>query len=411
MIWGLVDRKVASIRSQLNAWELQSLEREFIETATKLSSLHRVSKTAQGVLFVDVIYAIVQHKSWLQTPVFAVLLVEFLQFDHGLARNDAEVLVHDLLDAAIQLGLGRARTIFCEDRDFLTSAYVSAAGAIDDSNLEGELGLGAAVLKKLRDGISALESVDHNVFVPEYDAMLASIIIELSKELKQTPWAIDLYRLKFSLLSAGGDAAQAFILPDSLPVILDALVAIGRGHFLTLSERPALAELLVRCEILMESKTSPRSKKAGHILTDLGARLTASKVALTLDQELSPEKFLELNHHWQIGVLKKLNLNQFSAMANAALSSLNRLAPEVLEAIMTRMLDANGGQIEPQVVQSMLGSCRMDWHKAAIIRSMRRGTPSPDLLKIVASEVTLASSAGVRLAAGALLDCWTDKSV
>ncbi len=410
MVWSLIDRKVMGVRAQLNGWELQSLEREFVETTNRISSLSRMSKTAAGCLFVDLVYAIGQHRDWLQTPVFSVLLVEFLQFDHGITRNDAEVIVHDLLDAAIQLGLGRARSLCSQDRDFLTAAYVSAAGAVDDSNLEIELGLGSAVLRKLRDGIKALESVDQNVFVPEYDAMLASIVLELSQEVKQTPWSMDLYKLKFGLLSAGGDLAQPFILPESLPVILDALVAIGRGNAFTLNERPALAELLVKASLLVESKPNVRSKKSRYVITDLGARLTGAKVAATTQERLSLDDFLKLNNYWQISFVKRSKLIDIQFLSHVAIGSINRLSPDVIEAIVGRMLELNTGLIEPQVVKAMLASSQMDWHKSAVIRSIRLGTPSPDLLKIVAGEVTSSTSPGVRLAASALLDAWTDKA-
>ena len=409
-MWSLIDRKVMGVRARLNGWELQSLEREFIESTSRLQSLSRASKTAAGCLFVDLVYAIAQHRDWLQTPVFSVLLVEFLQFDHGVTRNDAEVIVHDLLDAAVELGLSRTRSLCSQDRDFLTAAYVSAAGAVDDSNLEVELGLGSAVLRKLRDGIRALESVDQNVFVPEYDAMLASIILELSKEVKQTPWSMDLYKIKFFLLSAGGDAAQPFILPDSLPVILDALVAIGRGHSFTLRERPALAELLVKASLLMESKSNARSKKSRYVLTDLGARLTSAKVAATSHERLCLDDFLKLNNYWQISLVKKSAAIDVEFLVGVALSSINRLSPDVIEAIIGRILEIKGGHIEPHVVKTMLEASQMDWHKSAVIRSIRLGAPSPDLLKIVAGEVTSATSAGVRMAASALLDAWTDKT-
>jgi hypothetical protein len=408
MVWNLIERKVVEIRSQLNCWQIQSLEAEFVESLNRLPVLNRKSKSIVGNLFVDLVYAIIRHRDWLQTPVFASILVEFLQFDHLVARKDAEVLVNDLLDASIELGMCRQRNLFSQDRDFLTSAYVIAADATDDSSLEVELGLGSAVLKKLRDGLRAIESVDQNVFVPEYDAMLASIIIELTQELKQTPWATDLYRLKFFILSAGGDAAQAFVLDESLSVILDALIAIGQGHSSTLSERPALAEILVRASILMESKTGGRSKKTRHALTDLGARLTAGKLALLSTELISEQDFLKLNSFWQIALVKKSSSVDPSLLGTLAANSLNKLSPSVLELIVSRILDGNAGRVEAQLLKDILERCRLDWHKIAVLRAIRNCNPSTELLGFVASELTTTSSIGLRQAASALIDHWTD---
>jgi hypothetical protein len=160
----------------------------------------------------------------------------------------------------------------------------------------------------------------------------------------------------------------------------------------------------------MESKTNGRSKKSRYVITDLGARLTAAKVATTTQERLSLDDFLRLNNYWQISFVKRSKLIDVQFLSQVAIGSINRLSPDVIEAIVGRMLELNTGIIEPQVVKTMLASSQMDWHKSAVIRSIRLGTPSPDLLKIVAGEVTSSTSPGVRLAASALLDAWTDKA-
>lgn len=229
MSWNIIEHKMSVVRACLNDWELRSLEREFREVTSRVSRVSSFASSLRGVLFADMAYALTRHRDWLQTDVFSALLVEFLQLDHGIPRNDSELLVHDMIEAAIQLGLARTRTICVDDREFLTWAYVCAAGANDEDSLEAELGLGTAVLNKLREGISALERVDSHVFVPEYDAMLAAIVIELGHETKMTPWAMDYHRLRFALLAAAGDSAQPYILEESLPAILESLVEIGAG--------------------------------------------------------------------------------------------------------------------------------------------------------------------------------------
>lgn len=409
MSWSIIDRKVSRVRSQLNNWELQVLEREFIESINRFSGSYRLSKSIKGVLFLDLAYAIAQHKDWLHTPVFSVLLVEFLQFDHGIRRNDAEILVHDVVEAAIQLDFGGQRQLCRSDRDFLTCAYVSAMDAQDDSFLELELGLGTAVLRKLRDGVKALESVDQNVFVPEYDAMLASIVLELSQELKEVPWALDHYRVKFALLRAGGDAAQPFILVDSLPLMLDAITAIGQGHSSTLFERPALASLMVQADLIMEAKSHPKRKVTGHIISDLGARFTALKLSSSLQQLPSVSSFLKLHNAWQQAIIKRSLSINFDYLQSLLSTAVNKLSPEVIEATIGRMIGLNSARIDVNLVKKALESCDMDWHKAAIIRSLRNLNPSRALLDLVASEVGAASSPGIKMAVGSLLDIWTDK--
>jgi hypothetical protein len=407
MSWGVVNRKVLGIRAGLNDWELQSLEREFVETTNRISTSQLQSPTARGVLFIDMAYAVSQHRDWLQTHVFSALLVEFLQYDHGLIRGDAEILVHDVVEAAMTLGLSRPRNLFSGDRDFLTWAYVCAAGASDEASLESDLGLGRAVLRKLKEGLRALEAVDNNSFVSEYDSMLAAIVLDLSQQSRSNPWAIDCERIKFALLSAGGDVAEAYILPDTLPIIVDALVSIGYGMQFALSDRPSLAELLVAAGLIMEVKTSSRRKKPGYVLTDLGARVSALKVALTLPEELPIDEFLKLNNQWQIVVIKRTKSLTFDYMARLLSDYVNKLAPEVSEAIAIRMIELNPDGFDGPIVRRILNSCTMTWHKASIIRALKNGKPSVELVNAIAGELTNSASPGVRLAAGALLDSWT----
>jgi len=406
--WSVVERKVAGVTNRLNDWELQSLEREFVEITKRVSRISSAARSIRGVLFLDLAYALAKHRDWLQTNVFTTILVEFLQMDHGVPRNEAQLIVHDMIEAAIALGLTKGRAICCDDREFLTWAYVCAAEASDECALETELGLGTAVLQKLREGIKAIERVEGNIFVPEYDAMLASIILELAQETKKTPWALDYHRLKYAILSAGGDAAQPFILDQSLPIILDAIVAVGQGHSTALSERPALADLLVRASVLQEESPNGRRKKIGHVLSDLGGRLTGHKVALEVFRDRVDGKFFNLNSRWQLSIIRRSKNITFDCLVKTATEASNKLSPEVLEAIVHKMLEIDASSVTGELVKTILSSAQMAWHKAAIIRALRAGFPSPDLLEAVASELTSTASPGVRLAAGSLLDAWTD---
>ena len=407
MSWGIVNRKVLGIRAGLNDWELQSLEREFVETTGRIVTSQLQSPTAKGVLFIDMAYAISQHRDWLQTTVFSALLVEFLQYDHGLNRGDAEILVHDVVEAAMTLGLSRSRKLFSCDRDFLTWAYVCAAGASDEASLEADLGLGRAVLRKLKEGLRALEAVDNNTFVSEYDSMLAAIVLDLSQQSRSNPWAIDCERIKFALLSAGGDNAEAYILPETLPVIVDALMSIGCGMQFSLSDRPSLAELLVAAGLIMEVKTASRRKKQGYKLTELGARVSALKVALTVPDDLPADNFLKLNNQWQIVVIKRKKSLTFDYMVRLLSEYVNKLSPEVSEALAIRMIELNPDGFNGTVVRKILNSCNMTWHKASIIRALKSGKPSVELVNAIAVELTNSAAPGVRLAASALLDSWT----
>jgi len=408
MGWNVIDHKMSGIRSSLNDWELKTLEWEFVEVTSRMTRVTRCARSLRGVLFIDLAYAVAKHRDWLQTPVFSALLVEFLQLDHGLPRVDAEILVHDMIEAAIEVGLSRSRTICGDDREFLTWAYICAAGASGEEALEAELGLGTAVLNKLREGIKALERVDSDVFVPEYDAMLAAIVIELGHETKSAPWAMDHHRLRYALLAAAGDAAQPYILEEALPLIFDALIAIGLGEAAAFRDRPSLAEMLVDASILCVAQPKRKGKTTGHQLTDLGARITAHKVAVEIFAGGLDDRFKSLNNRWQEAVVKRSEGLTFDSLAVAVSNYVNQLSPEVVEAAVARMLNIDAGRVTGDVVRSLLANTHMAWHKAAVMRALRTGKPSRDLLDAIAGELSTSVAPGVRLAAGALLDAWTE---
>lgn len=409
MSWNIIEHKMSVVRSCLNDWELSSLEREFTEVTNRVPRVAGLARSIRGVLFADLAYALTRHRDWLQTSVFSALIVEFLQLDHGIPRNDAELLVHDMIEVSIQLGLARTRTICVDDREFLTWAYVCAAGANDEDSLEADLGLGTAVLNKLREGITALERVDCHVFVPEYDAMLAAIVIELGHESKLAAWAMDCHRLRFALLAAAGDRAQPYILEESLPSVLDALIAIGLGDKSALLSRPALSEILIAAGILIEDSPRGKSKKSsGHSLAEFGQRITALKAALEYFDSGIDSRFFSISASWQAAVVRRGRGVSFESLESLVTDGINRISPAVLEAVIARMLDLNPSGLNGALVRGMLRSAQMGWHKAAVLRALRAGRPSRDLLDAVASELSDSVTPGVKLAAGALLDAWTE---
>jgi hypothetical protein len=408
MSWNVIEHKMNSVRTGLNQWELKSLEREFSEIANRVPRLNSIARSIRGVLFVDLVYGLARHRDWLQVPVLSALLVDFLQLDHGIPRADAEILIHDMIEVAVELGLSRVRSICCDDREFLTWAYVCAAGARDEDALEADLGLGTAVLRKLREGLQAIERVDSQVFIPEYDAMLAAIVLELGHECKSTPWAMDYHRLRYVLLAAAGDAAQPFILEESLPVLFESLVQIGFGRHDVIQNRPSLCEILISAGIICENSGSRRGKKLAYELTDLGARLTAVYVAMTQSFDEIEDCFSKMNNRWQEAVIRRSHGLSFETLLPMVVDGINKLSPDVTEAVIARMLEIDPSRLTGDVVRAMLKKAQMGWHKAAIMRALRKVKPSRDLLDAVASELTSSMSPGVRLAAGGLLDNWTD---
>ena len=118
--------------------------------------------------------------------------------------------------------------------------------------------------------------------------------------------------------------------------------------------------------------------------------------------------FSKMNNRWQEAVIRRSHGLSFETLLPMVVDGINKLSPDVTEAVIARMLEIDPSRLTGDVVRAMLKKAQMGWHKAAIMRALRKVKPSRDLLDAVASELTSSMSPGVRLAAGGLLDNWTD---
>ena len=115
-----------------------------------------------------------------------------------------------------------------------------------------------------------------------------------------------------------------------------------------------------------------------------------------------------MNGRWQESIVRRSKNVPFSFLNSLAIDAINQLSPEVIESVITRMIAMDASRVSGDLVRAMLDNARMAWHKAAVMRALRTGKPSREMLDAVASELSSSISPGVRLAAGSLLDAWTE---
>ncbi|MCX6127118.1 MAG: hypothetical protein NTV34_20535 [Proteobacteria bacterium] len=394
------------VRESLNDWVLQCFERRFLQDTKLLAVGYQGSMAGQGYLFIEVLYAVLRHREWLEVPVFRALAVEFLQLDHGLPRSAAQVLVDGLISESWRLGVAKSRSVCVDDREFLNYCYVSAAGLRNDFEVEAELGLGSAIIRKLRDGVRVLDEARVDVFIPEYDAMLASIVIELGHQSKQCPWALDEHRLKYKMLAELGDQAQSWILEEQLPVILVSLLEIGLGVFDWQKSQP-LCVVLERAKLLISIRGA-RGKVRGWDLTAEGTAVTAVlfKVRFGASLVSSAENFLGLKLTWQLALLNDQNVTSIEFIMELLSRHLVRMAPLAIETAVGRVVALGSQVLEPETVKFLLGAAKLPWHKAAVMRALLEVAPSDELAGVVADALSLDSTTSMMEAAGALLNRW-----
>ena len=406
MSFQLLSRKVSAAREALNEWQLQTLETHFMESTKILESSRVSSRANRGYLFVETLFAFLRHREWLDVPVFHALVIEFLQLDHGLARPVATQVVTTMLADFRRMGLAKTRNICSDDREFLTYAYVVAASAANDVQMELDLGLGHALVRKLRDGVRVLEESRADIFIPEYDAMLASIIIELGHQMRAKPWILDEHRLKYRLLSELGDNAVPWILEEHIPETLEALAGIG----LKQSQEGVADELIQALERaqLVSADRDGRGRIRGWDVTQDGAQVTANVIKVKRGAELmeSVSEFLTLNVSWQISILRDATVSPIGFVMDLLSRHLGRMAPTAVEAAVQRIVELGSDLLEPETVRSLLAAAKLPWHKAAVLRALREMTPNDEIAHIVADTLGRDASGSMLEAAGVLLDRW-----
>jgi hypothetical protein len=406
MAYLLLQKKVLLIDKVLKGWQLKSLERVFDNFSKNFLDGTYGTMAGRGYLFIEVLYALLRHREWLDVPVLKALSVEFLQLDHRLPRRTAMTLVDQLILELKRLGVSMVRTVCADDREFLVYCYVSAAGLNGDLELEMELGLGSAIVAKLRDGIELVDEGEFDAFVPEYDAMLASVFVELGFQSKACPYALDIHRLKYRLLSALGDASLPYILEEKLPSLLESLVDVGRDQ-VSCDKNVEIMSAFEQANLVIASRDG-RGRINGWELSSDGASLSAglfmSKYYSSLTS--SPDIFLAYCLEWQMTLIKEPTLCSISFVMDLLSGHISRMPPVVIEAAVSRLISVDDAALDPESLKHLLRSAKLPWHKAAIFRALANASPSDELASVVADSLSFDVTHSMAEAAGALLEKW-----
>lgn len=407
MSFQLLSRKVSAARELLNEWQLQSLEAHFMESTKSLETQRQSSRASRGYLFVEALFSFLRHREWLSVPAFQAIVVEFLQLDHGLSRPLATKVVETMLEDFIRMGLAKPRTLCVDDREFLTYAYVVAASAANDVQMEMDLGLGHALVRKLRDGVRVLEEARSDIFIPEYDAMLASIIVELGHQMRSRAWVLDEHRLKYRMLSELGDSAVAWILEEKISETLQLLTKIGLTH----SGQDVPEELLSvfeRAQLIVADRDGRGRIRGWEVSTD-GAMITSQCLKLQHGSKLieSVSEFLALDLNWQMSILRDKKVVPIEFVMDLLANHMTRTAPQTVEIAVQRIVELGPDLLEAETLKSLLSAAHLPWHKAAVLRALREMTPNDEIAGIVADTLGREASGSMVEAAGKLLDRWS----
>ena len=241
--------KLGLIQSVFNKPQRLSVERQIARAFEERRASFSISRPHGEVLQLDILYALARHARWVKVPLFKDVLVDFLVTEHEIPRALSESIVNDVLESCDAL-LGDDPEFTASellqgkvDEEFLTYIFVAAASSSQESAVREQLGLGAGLLRSLRSAADSLATQEQGpggsksngakstpkLFLPDVDTVFARIMIKLTDAVRDCPWVLDVYRLKYLLLEKL-DRQRFAVLAGHVPAVYEFLCAAGRTN-------------------------------------------------------------------------------------------------------------------------------------------------------------------------------------
>lgn len=201
-----VATKLSFLRTQCDRSLMSELEDLFYDTLTASKDPVALASGARSGLLVDTVYALLRHRSWVQAPLFAPILVDALQQDYRIEKLTCAAVVQTLIDRLAEL----SGVTSISDKDFLRYIFVLTCTTAADENLITTIGLGRSLLERIMNVTTQTEEAatqtrkEPTFFASDLDALMADIISELAQDFRSSPDLFKQHRLAYALSSADG---------------------------------------------------------------------------------------------------------------------------------------------------------------------------------------------------------------
>lgn len=369
---------------------LQDMAEE-LEVQLKRHAQHLPTTPATvRILQTDLIYLLLRQLAWVNAPIFSEVVTEFLSHDYKMPRAVSTALI-EALTKKIPENLRDALHADAEtyNKRFLHFIFVSCATADDEARLVADLGLGTSLLRRIR---GAAESVmreqsspkDKLNFVPELDALLREVMIEIAEEIKITPWSMDEHRLQFMLYDVDTSFWQVSE-NDLVRKSFQLLLNIGKAAELTFEKilddclklfgphcqhdaTLHLLQILKRKELIFVDMASRGAPKGKWSLAQLGQEITADAFACKYLRVASAKLDVlpQLNAYYQLAIMRRANAQQMPEILEILRDSLYKLSPRALTLAITQLAKHAEHQDIFSLLKPALEQRENPWVRAAI---------------------------------------------
>lgn len=332
------------------------------------------TETFKSCLTLDTVYALARHRLWINNNLFITALIDYLSSEYRLAESTVRSLLSDLAPCAAALaqrrnGAAPASVLESDDRDFLRYVFVASATAADERALIADLGLGTRLLRRVRQSVETASDTNSDAFLAPLDADVGTVMVELAKDARSTPWALDVQRLRFEVWESGVPLPSA----SEASSLFDLLLTVGRKR--------RLKEAKVE-----HGDEGSALRQAGMVflvdgaleLAPKGQALTAAAFAAETHKlkELSLDALAALNAHYQERVIAthpSLGPRRLVGLVK----DLRPLAPLGLRAAIARVAQDPSPEIRDELLSALAGAALPPWLAAAADAALRDAGIAP----------------------------------
>jgi hypothetical protein len=368
-------------------------------------------------------YAIYRHRNFCKTEIFADTLLSYLSEYFGLPDITRQEIIENVLKITSPLVADISKLVCSTDREFLKYLFVQVACADDESELVEDLGLGREILVRMKKSIeivSAIQDAEADaplLFLPEMDSQVAEIMNDISKDIENSPWALNARRLLYHVMYVTGPWQESLGV-HGIGALFEALVSIATRKLSTsiqitgyLSQKyPEItgsSDILSILEIFGLGFPCGDKNKGGTRwdLTTFGRQVTQEAVAalyLETHRQWDGKSFASLSEEVQASVVKKMSVKDVDFLLNLVKNT-RPLAPKALIASLKRLVAMNQPEVASEAALFTLNHDPSPWLRKAACRILATTLRADTVDQVFTVVARSDKSASVRAEAQAAL--------
>lgn len=366
----------------------------------------------RGIEF-DLLYSLLRHTLWCKTSLFAAVLVDFLATEYVLPKAVAKSLIDGVLPLAKRLIHKECPFISASDQEFLLYICAESWIATDELELAADLGIGKALLKRIKETLTMVGSESPSTYWPELESNIAEALRSLAAEMQKTPWAAQVHLLKFYLFGIEAPWCDLIVHAQS-QWLFDLLVRLGQiGSWTIRQANEALTKTIPRDFQDLVTQASTR-----HLLQQLlnlrfviaigvdrwsldarGQQLTATAFAhqSSYPAEKASVALPTLCSAYQAAVIQMRE--DWTPLQLVRLLEQRPLSPKALQTALSKLEEtADVGLLQTAVAKLLQGESS-PWLREATCEWLEKSGQQLDIAPLVRTVAQSDASAAVRAAA------------